>query len=348
MPILAEIPQVCYNFPMEYTNDRKGAIKKLKLLAYNGKSDAETFRAKLDDSYKTVFLPNGVERTEYSYGNVVCDVLAPEIYASNRVMLYIHGGSFVGGSREAYRSFCSSIATKCFCRVVVPEYRLAPAFPFPAANEDIQNVFKSLFTEEQIACSLNATNGEHVPMPELIIAADGSAAPIACSLIFNLRERFRKCIKKIIFFSPWLDISSDCKNITAKKISDEIMSGEILRKSSSVYTYESNSSNPLVSPLRAEEEMLKDFPEIYIQMGKKEILLEDAVTFTEKMNRIGNKCTLDVWDNMMFMFQMAHEYLHESHLALDKIGKVVTEENNVVFERIENQPKLESSLRSDA
>lgn len=333
---------------MEYTNDRKGAVKKLRLLAYNGKLDAETFRAKMDEAYKIVFLPNGVEKTEYAYGNVNCDVLAPEIYASNRVMLYIHGGSFVGGSREAYRSFCSSIATKCFCRVVVPEYRLSPAFPYPAANEDIQNVFKALFTEEQIACSLNAVKGEASLMPEIIIAADGSAAPIACSLIFNLRERFRKCIKKVILFSPWLDISHDSKNLSAKKISDEIMSGEILRKSSAVYTYESNTSNPLVSPLRAEVEMLKDFPEMYIQMGKKEILYDNAVEFTEKMIQAGNKCTLDAWDDMMFMFQMAHEYLHESHLALDKIGKVVTEENNTVFERIENQPKLESSLRADA
>jgi len=333
---------------MEFTNDRKGAIKKLKLLAYNGKIEVDTFRQRFDDAYKTVFLPNGVECSEYSYGNVVCDVLSPEIYASNRVMLYVHGGSFVGGSRLAYRNFCSSIATKCFCRVVVPEIRLAPAFPFPAANEDIQNVFKSLFTEEQIACSLNSPKGEAVVMPEIIIAADGSAAPIACSLIFNLKERFRNCIKKVILFSPWLDISVDNKKLTSKKINDEVLSSEVFRKCSGVYTYDSNTKNPMVSPLLADEEMLKNFPEVYIQMGKKEALLEDAVAFTEKMTRIGNKCTLDAWDKMMFMFQMAHEYLPEAHLALDKIGKVVTEENNTVFERVENQPKLESSLHADA
>ena len=166
---------------MENKNDRKGAIKKLKLLTFGSKSNVDTFRAKLDEGFKTVFLPNGVERTEYKYANTVCDILAPEIYSSNRVMLYIHGGSFVGGSRAAYASFCASLATKCFCRVVVPEYRLAPAFPFPAANEDIQNVFMALFTEEQIACSLNAEQGTKPQLPEIIVAADSSAAPIACS-----------------------------------------------------------------------------------------------------------------------------------------------------------------------
>ena len=52
---------------------------------------------------------------------------------------------------------------------------------------------------------------------------------------------------------------------------------------------------------------------------------------------------------MMFMFQMADEYLHESHLALDKVGKVVTEGTmGKSAVQIENKPKLEQSLRSEA
>ncbi len=334
---------------MEKKNDRKGAIKKLKLLTYGSKSNVDTFRAKLDEGFKTIFLPNGVERSEYKYGNIECDVLAPEIYSSNRVMLYIHGGSFVGGSRTAYASFCASLATKCFCRVVVPEFRLAPAYPFPAANEDVQNVFKSLFTEEQIACSLNAERGEKPQLPEMIIAADSSAAPIACSLIFNLRERYRSCIKQVVLFSPWLDVSNCSKLITTKKISDEVMSGDVLRKSSSIYTYESNTSSPMVSPLLAGDEALKNFPPVFIQMGQKEILLDDAKEFCDNLRAAGNDCVLDVWPNMMFMFQMADEYLHESHLALDKVGKVVTEgSGNKSAIQIENKPKLEQSLRSEA
>ena len=334
---------------MENKNDRKGAIKKLKLLTFGSKSNVDTFRAKLDEGFKTVFLPNGVERTEYKYGTVECDILAPEIYASNRVMLYIHGGSYVGGSRTAYASFCASLATKCFCRVVVPEYRLAPAFPYPAANEDIQTVFKALFTEEQIACSLNAEKGAKPQMPEIVIAADSSAASIACSLIFNLRERYRSCITHVVLFSPWLDISNCSKLITTKKISDEVMSGDVLRKSSSIYTYESNTSSPLVSPLLAGDEALQNFPPVFIQMGEKEILLEDAREFSDNLRAAGNVCELDVWPTMMFMFQMADEYLHESHLALDKVGKIVTADTaGKEAVQIENKPRLEQSLRSEA
>ena len=264
-------------------------------------------------------------------------------------MLYIHGGSFVGGSRVAYASFCASLATKCFCRVIVPEYRLAPAFPFPAANEDIQNVFKSLFTEDQIACSLNAEKGAKPQLPEMIIAADSSAAPVACSLIFNLRERYRSCIKQVILFSPWLDVSECSKLIQTKKISDEVMSGDVLRKSSSSYTYESNTKSPMVSPLLAGDDSLQNFPPVFIQMGGKEILLDDAKEFCDNLRAAGNECVLDIWPDMMFMFQMADEYLHESHLALDKVGKVVTDGTmGKAAVQIENKPKLEHSLKSEA
>ena len=330
-------------------NDRRSAIKKLKFLTFGTKSTVDSFRSKLDDRFKTDFNPNGVENSEYKYGNVTCDVLAPEIYASNRVMLYIHGGSYVGGSRISYRSFCSSLATKCFCRVVVPEYRLAPTYPYPAANEDIQSVFKALFTEEQISCSLNVEKGQKPKMPEIIVAADSSAASIACSLIFNLRERYRNCIKNLILFSPWLDVSSNSRILSVKKAKDEILNADVIMKSSLVYTYEANTENPFVSPLLADDSMLKNFPPVFIQMGEKEFLLDDAKDFRDKLINAGNKCELDVWPNMMFMFQMADEYLNESHIAIDKVGKMVTEDfTGSEPIKIQNTPKLENSLKSEA
>ena len=334
---------------MPIQNDRKSAIRKLKLLTFNSKSNVDSFRQKLDDTFKTAFLPNGVEASDYKYGNIDCTVLSPEIYASNRIMLYIHGGSFVGGSAKAYRGFCSSLATKCFCRVVIPSYRLAPAFPYPAANEDIQGVFKSLFTEEQISCSLSCEKDQKPQTPEIIIAADSSAACIACSLIFNLRDRYRSCISKVVLLSPWLNLSPSSRLISSKKIGDEIINSDILRKSASVYTYESNTESPFVSPLLAENDMLKNFPPVFIQMGSKEILLDEAKQFCDKLIATGNSCLLDVWPNMMFMFQMADEYLHESHLAVDKIGRIVTEDfSGQEAIQIKNKPRLEQSLHSEA
>ena len=334
---------------MENLNDRKAAIKKLKLLTYNSKSNLDSFRQKMEEAFTSVFLPNRVERSEYKYGNIDCDILSPEMYSSNRVMIYIHGGCFSGGSRKTYRSFCSSLATKCYCRVVIPEFRLSPAYPCPAAIEDIQAVFRSLFTEEQIQASLNTEKGTTPKLPEIIIAADGSGASIACALLYNLRERYRSCISHVVFFSPWLDLSPTSKIMSARKISDDVLTLDTFKKSVSDYTYSENTMISSVSPLLAEDEQLKGFPPVFIQMGSKEVLLEDAKEFIARLRENGNTCELDIWKDMMFMFQMADEYLHESHLALDKVGKIVTQDSaGAETVEIENKPKLEHSLRSEA
>lgn len=333
---------------MGVKNNRRGAIKRLKLLTFNSKSTVENFRSKMEKEFKTVFLPNKVECAEYKYGNVVCDVLSPEIYSSKRIMIYIHGGCFVGGSRSTYRDFCSSIASKSYSRVVVPEYRLAPENQYPSALDDIQNVFRSVFTEEQIACSLNSEPGKIV-LPEIILAADTSAATLACSLLFNLRDKYRNCIKHVVLFSPWLDVSPQSEILTAKKAVDEVMSADVIKNSCSNYTYVANTANPSLSPLLADDEMLKNFPPVFIQMGQKEILLNDAKKFCQRLLDNGNECVLDVWPNMMYMFQMADKYLNDSHLALDKVGKIVT--NYTAGEKaieIINKPVLQYGINSES
>ena len=334
---------------MAFENDRKGAVNKLKCLVYTSKSETASFREKIENTFYTPILPNRVERNESVYGGVTCDVLSPEIYSSNRVVLYIHGGSFVGGSRSSWRCFCSSLATKTCARVILPEFRLAPAFPYPAALEDIQSVFRALYTEEQVTSSLDKDENGNSVLPEFIIAADGSGCSIALALLYNLRERYRACISNVILFSPWLNLSSESKILKAKKMSDDITSSDVLRKSSSVYTYAANTSLPLVSPLLATDEQLMQFPPVFIQMGEQEILKEDALAFADRLRSLGNKVEVDLWPGMMFMFQMADEFLHESHLALDKVGKIVTSKVNTdTAQEFENKPRLEQSIHSEA
>ena len=334
---------------MAVVNDRKGAVKKLKCLAFNSKSDTVQFREKIEKTFYTPILPNGVEFAETIYGGIPCDVLSPEIYASNRVVLYVHGGSFVGGSRASYRCFCSSLASKACARVVIPEIRLAPASPYPASLEDIQSVFRALYTEEQVTSSLGNDKDSPNASPEIIIAADGSGASVALALLFNLRERYRQCISRVVLFSPWLNLASDSPLLTAKKLSDDIISSDVLRKSASVYTYESNTLSPLVSPLLALDEQLMNFPPVFIQMGDTEILKDDALKFADRLVALGNEAQVDLWPDMMFMFQMADDYLPDSHLAMDRIGKILTGNDSGKDKvKVENKPRLEQSLHADA
>ena len=348
---------------MEIKVDRKAAIKKLRSLVLYPKNGIEAFRSKLEKNFDVVFLPNRVENTEKVYAGVKCDCLIPEAFVSHRIMLYVHGGSFVGGSRESWRSFCASLANACMSKLVLPDFRLPPSHPFPAGLEDVQTVFRMMKAEEELLIqkSLNSNSADSKsafksasssrenfadekkssevsqpqvsssenPLsknsssisPEIILAADSSGASILMALMFSLSEDFRKSVSKIILFSPWLNLGTDDSVISSKKKHDEVISSEALRFAADLYTYSSNIKNPLISPLNASPEDFKFFPEIYIQNGEKEILLEQTHNFKKLLDEANVKNIIDVFPKMMYMFQMADEFLPQSHLAIENIAK---------------------------
>lgn len=307
---------------MNSSKDRQNAIKKLKCLCLAPKIDLQVFRDKIEKTFAEPLLPNRVECSARDFGTVPCDVLVPEVYSSRRILLYVHGGSFVAGSRAAWRPFCASLAHATSCRVVVPEFRLSPPHQYPASLEDVQTVFRAIYTEEQVARSLDS--GTSDANPEIIIAADGSGASIALALALSLKGKFRSVITRIVLFSPWLDVSADSKHLSAKKAADDIYTADAIRRSAEYYTYLENRSNPLVSALKADRSALADFPPVFIQMGEKELFLDDAEQFQALLADCGCECQLDVWQNMMPCFQMADEYLEEAHLAVEKVGHLIT------------------------
>lgn len=326
--------------------DRKAAINKIQKLILKPKSDLETYRSELESTYNTLFLPNHVECQEKVYGNVKCDLLVPEIYSSRRIIIYVHGGSFVGGSRDSYRNFCASLAHASSCRVVVPEFRLAPTYPFPASIEDVQNVFRMVYSEEEVALQLEKNNfsfkldkEDADSHAQIILAADTSGASIAIACLLNLAEKYRAIAKSLILLSPWLDLSSDNELIAGKKVHDEVLAGEDLHRAVDLYTYAMNIKNPLVSPLKAEAEKFRGFPPVYVQMGEKEILIKQVKDFEKLMKAADVPFILDLWPKMMYMFQVADEYLPQSHLAIEKLGKFISQRKGLSEEELAEREK---------
>lgn len=311
---------------MNSSKKRQGAIKKLKTLLFTPKSELESFRRKIDEAFSSVYLPNGVEREEKEYGKIKCDVLSPEVFASNRVLIYVHGGSFVAGSRASYRPFASTLANSCAAKAVLPEFRLAPAFPFPNGVEDVEAVFQNVYAELKLLLSLEVYDGSPKE-PEIIIAADTTGASLALAAISESNEEFKSHVKKIVLFSPWLNFAQDDDMFTQKRVQDEVFTADSVRFCAENYTYEENWKNPLVSPLKMTQEMLSDFPDVFIQCGRKEIFYDNDVIFSDILKKAGVKCELDVWDNMMSAFVLADDFLEESHLAVEKVGKMFTQQS---------------------
>ena len=329
---------------MEIKQDRKAALKKIKTLSYSQKVDTESFRKKIEETFSTDYIPGKVEITEKEFGGVSCSIICPELFSANRAMIYIHGGNFIAGSRQSWTSFCSTFATATSTKIILPEFRLAPEHPFPAQAEDIENVFKSVLLSEKINLKMNSTDDidikEDKEKPEIIIAADSTGASIALSFLLGLDKKYLSEISKIILLSPILEYSFDDATVALKKLKDEVTNAESIRQCACMYTYESNISSYSVSPLKAEDSLYEGFPEFYIQCGAKELMLPYNKQFELKLARSGVKCTLDIVEDMMFLFQLADESLMEAYESITRIGDWINFRGGETKEEIEERKRL--------
>ena len=329
---------------MEIKQDREAALKNIKTLSYSQKVDTESFRKKIEETFSTDYIPGKVEITEKEFGGVSCSIICPELFSANRAMIYIHGGNFIAGSRQSWTSFCSTFATATSTKIILPEFRLAPEHPFPAQAEDIENVFKSVLLSEKINLKMNSTDDidikEDKEKPEIIIAADSTGASIALSFLLGLDKKYLSEISKIILLSPILEYSFDDATVALKKLKDEVTNAESIRQCACMYTYESNISSYSVSPIKAEDSLYEGFPEFYIQCGAKELMLPYNKQFELKLARSGVKCTLDIVEDMMFLFQLADESLMEAYESITRIGDWINFRGGETKEEIEERKRL--------
>ncbi len=292
----------------------KQAIKKLKTLVAAPYSDVDKFRKDIEQTFSSPLLPNRVEMEKTTINGIECDVLIPEVCSTSQLILYVHGGSFIGGSPASWRGFCASLAHASCAKLILPKYRLAPQQPFPAGLDDIKAVMKKLYTEPK----------------DIILVADGSGASIALGVLLKIKASFRKKIKAVVLFSPWINVSEDLEHSTEKKPGkDKILTPEALKWSAELYTYSENLKSPYISPVYADLSMLENFPSLYIQVAKGELIEPDINYFQGRLRKFGISCEVDTWQNVMHMFQRADEFLEESHLAVEKAGKYIREKEDL-------------------
>ncbi len=95
--------------------------------------DVERVRRRLDSIsrlLKRAFFVS-VEATEVA--GLTAEWLRPRRAPQEKVLLYLHGGAYLVGSCRTHRQLVSHVARAAGLNALVPEYRLAPEHPFPAA-----------------------------------------------------------------------------------------------------------------------------------------------------------------------------------------------------------------------
>ena len=121
-----------------------------------------------------------------SAGGVPSLLVSPPDEPSTR-LLYLHGGGYMLGSAFGYRHLSGALALAAGAGALVPDYRLAPEHPFPAALEDALSAYRWLLdrgTEpEQIVVAGDSSGGGLAMSALLALKRDGLPQPAGAVLL---------------------------------------------------------------------------------------------------------------------------------------------------------------------
>ncbi len=163
-----------------------------------------------------IATPEGATFTQDELGGVPVEWTTPDSGTTHLtlVILYLHGGGYSSGLAKWARRASSRLAMRLGCRVVAPDYRLAPRFPFPAAHEDVLAVYQHLIGALGFA-------PDHV-----IVGGDSAGGALTVSLMADCRDRGIPLPACGLINSLWADIA-----MNTPSLDDPMKNGFDIRRS---------------------------------------------------------------------------------------------------------------------
>jgi monoterpene epsilon-lactone hydrolase len=226
--------------------------------------------------------------------------------------LFLHGGCFVMGSAQAFCPFVSQLVARTGLDFFVPDYRLAPEQPFPAAPDDALAAYRGLVAQgrQRLVLAGDSAGGNLVlvTLAQLAHAAgQPEAAPSPCAAVV---------------FSPMTDLALTSASMQTQAEADPIFTKDALAAFVQHYLHGHAPHDELASPLYGE---LAGLPPLLVHVGTEEVLRDDSLRYAERAHAAGGLTDLHVWEGMPHGFAASADTLLAARLALDLSGAFLTQ-----------------------
>jgi len=243
----------------------------------------------------------------FRIGDLEAEWIVPPEAASDRVILYLHGGGYVMGSIATHRATVARIARASKARALALEYRLAPEHLFPAAVEDSVAAYKWLIAQG------------YKPN-KIVIAGDSAGGGLTLAALLSIRDQKLPMAAAGVAISPWADLEATGDSHKTRAHRDPMVGGNGLGGMAKHYIGNADPKHPLASPIHAD---YKGVAPLLIQVGDAETLLDDSTRVAKRAKEHGVSVELEVWDDMIHVWHAFAKILPEGQQAIDKIGKFV-------------------------
>lgn len=224
-----------------------------------------------------------------------------------KVILYLHGGAYIAGSPRTHRHLAAALAQQAGVRAVLPDYRLAPEHPFPAALDDAFSAYCHL---------LNAGYGPH----EVAFAGDSAGGGLVFALLLRLQTEGMAQPACAVGFSPWVDLTGRADSLRRNAARDVMLPAERMDEVVGFYLNGHAPTDPLASPVLGD---WQSPPPALIAASTHEILRDDARTLAEVLRKAGGDTRLELWRNLPHAWPIFTGRLPEADSSLASAGTFI-------------------------
>jgi len=225
------------------------------------------------------------------------------------VILHLHGGGYVMGSAELSAPLAGRLAEAAGGWSLVPDYRLAPEHPFPAALDDALTAYRWLARE--------------YPRAPIIVSGECAGGGLALSLALALRDaptlQHDPTIRMpagVHVVSPFCDLALAAED-GDRAGSDPWFNRVALVQLAACYIHDTDPGEALVSPSRAD---LSRLPPLLIQAAEPEALFASAERLAGRARGAGVPVTFRPVADSVHSFVL-FDFLPEAGRAMEEFAE---------------------------
>jgi acetyl esterase/lipase len=249
--------------------------------------------------------PRGVDYLETETAGLPAMWAVPKGASTDRVLMCIHGGGFLGGSIYTHRKMFGHLAKAAGTRALVVSYRLLPEGVFPAPEGDVTNAYRWLLDQG-------------ISAARIAFAGDSVGGWLAVTVQLRARELGLPLPAAALLMSPCVDMETTGKSYETNQDSDPFFKRDVVRGIIRGFLGEgTDARDPRANPLHAD---LSGLGPLYIQAGGDETLADDARLLYEHAAKAGVDARLDIVPDMLHTFQMAAGRAPEADDAIRELA----------------------------
>jgi len=271
------------------------------------KETATDMRLMLDGFFARFAMPDDVAVEDVEVGEVAGRWITAAGSNPDRVILLLHGGGFSAGSLTSHQRLGADLSSACGTRVLLIEYRLAPEHPFPAGLDDCVLAYRWLLDQG-------------FKPGHLAIAGDSAGGGLAVSTALCLKEDGLDQPAALIALSPWVNMACDGETMDSKAKDDPVATQASLLRAANDYLNGHDNKDPLVSPVFGD---LRGLPPLFIQVGSREILLDDSRKLAVRARADDVPVRLEEWPGLFHVWHMMADWLTDGRRAIAGVGAFV-------------------------